>query len=89
MEPVGEDWALPKNLIEFCGDVSAFFGLSCLDRARRAPMLIEAAKSVFSDERSRAMIEARELYGVVLTAESLGISRAKVYKSINRTAKET
>lgn len=78
-------WRRPATLAELRAALDAFPDADPLERARRAPELIEAAKSVLADERSRALAEAKQTVGATALARELGISRGKVYQAITRT----
>lgn len=84
--PAAAAWRRPGSLDELCAALDAFSGWEPVERARRAPELIEAAKTVLADERSAAMGEARtQGMGVTALARELGVTRQKVYDALNRT----
>jgi hypothetical protein len=78
-------WRRPSTLDELRAALDTFSGWDALERARRAPDLIEAAKTVLADERGTAMAEAKAQQGVTALARDLGITRQKVYDAIART----
>lgn len=82
-------WRRPATLDELRAALDAFTGWDALERARRAPELIEAAKTVLADERGAAMAEAKNAQGVTALARDLGITRQKVYDAIARTTTAT
>lgn len=79
-------WRRPTTLGELRTVLAAFDGWDPVERARRAPELIEATKAVLADERGAAMGIAKEGMGATALARELGITRAKVYDAIARTA---
>lgn len=83
--PAAKAWRRPATLGELRAVLAAFSDWDPVERARRAPELIEATKAVLADERSTAMGEARAGVGATALARELGITRAKVYEAINRT----
>jgi hypothetical protein len=82
-------WRRPSTLDELRAALDAFSGWEALERARRAPELIEVAKTVLADERGTAMAEAKVQQGVTALARDLGITRQKVYDAIARTTAAT
>jgi hypothetical protein len=85
--PAGAAWRRPANLDQLRAALDAYPGLDPVERARRAPDLIEAAKTVLAVERGRAMAEATaDGLGPTALARELGITRAKVYDAIARAA---
>lgn len=82
-------WRRPATLDELRAALNDFSGWDALERARRAPELIEAAKAVLADERGAAMVEAKTQQGATAVARALGITRQKVYDAIARTTAAT
>jgi hypothetical protein len=81
----GAAWRRPATLAELRADLTAFDAWSPVVRARRAPELIEAARTVLADERAAAMRAAKAGgMGVTALARALGITRQKVYDALAR-----
>lgn len=73
----------PATLSDLISELQALDGLEPLDRARQAPLLIDAAKGVLARVRAQAFEEARA--GGLSLAEigrQVGTSRAKVSEAI-------
>lgn len=70
------------DLRQLAADIAALAGCDALDRAQRAPGLIERAKGVLGQERTAAMYEATRHCSYEEVAEQLGISTAAVNKAI-------
>ena len=84
--PAKAAWRRPATLDELRAALTAFSGWDPVERARRAPELIEAAKTVLADERGTAMSQAKAGgVGATALARELGVTRAKVYEAISRT----
>jgi len=82
----GGAWRRPATLGELRAALDAFADLDPVERARRAPGLIEATKTVLADERGAALAEATAAgLGPTALARELGITRAKVYEALART----
>lgn len=80
-------WRRPGTLDELRAALDDYPTLDAVERARRAPGLIEAAKTVMAGERGRAMAQATAGgWGPTALARELGITRAKVYEAIARAA---
>ena len=78
-------WRRPTTLDGLRAELDGFDGLDPVERARRAPALIEATKGILADERGHAVAAALAGgLGPTELARRLGISRAKVYESIAR-----
>lgn len=78
-------WRRPVTLAELRAALEVFGRWEPVERARRAPELIEAAKAVLADERSAAMGEAKAGgMGVTALARELGVTRQKVYDALGR-----
>lgn len=83
----GAVWRRPATLGELRAALDAFSGWEPVERARRAPELIEVAKAVLADERAAAMGEAKAAgMGATALARELGITRQKVYDAIARVS---
>jgi hypothetical protein len=82
--PATEVWRRPATLDELRAALDAFSGWDAIERARRAPELIEATKAVLADERAAAMGEAKTGMGVTALARELRITRQKVYDALAR-----
>ncbi|MFE3454972.1 hypothetical protein ACFXJ8_39220 [Nonomuraea sp. NPDC059194] len=76
--------ASPATLPELIAALQSLAGLAPLDRARRAPELIEAAKGVLADARAVACLEASQAMPQVEISRRLGISRSKISEAISR-----
>ena len=83
--PAAAVWRRPVTLAELRAALEVFGRWEPVERARRAPELIEAAKAVLADERSTAMGEAKAAgMGVTALARELGVTRQKVYDALGR-----
>jgi hypothetical protein len=80
----------PATLTELQAALAALAELPPVERARRAPGLIDAAKGVLARERGAALVEAREQgWTEVALAAELGVHRSKIADAIARHRKGT
>lgn len=74
----------PGSLAGLITALSGLHDMTPIERARKIPALIEAAKSVLARERAAAMAAATAPGGVTRAelARQLGVSRSKVTEAI-------
>lgn len=70
------------ELRQLAADIAELADCDALDRAQRAPGLIERAKGVLGRERTVAIYAATRDHSYEEVAEQLGISTAAVNKAI-------
>ncbi|RZU48825.1 hypothetical protein EV385_0550 [Krasilnikovia cinnamomea] len=84
---VSTGWERPGTLDDLRAALDELAGLDPVERARRAPELIEAGKTILADVRGHAVAEALDGgWGATALARELGVTRAKVYESLARVA---